>query len=444
MNDHAVSPDRLAPSNDFVPATRESVLIPTGPEMKSYGCIRSLNQRGIHTIVAAESPDVPHFDSRYCAERALLPPFREDLLAYRDALLDLATRSDVETIVPVRECDVYLFAKYREEFDQHVSLVSPDLETLRRSHDRHNLAREAEAAAVPRAKTWSLSEYDAWDRDVVVKARYNILTSEYVDHYSPATAREVHDVLFFPAGESPDEDALRERMDHDPIVQEYVSRADKHLYTALWEDGEPLSTYQHKQLRTRSWVGGAGIYRASAYAEEVEESAYRLLSQMDWDGYACIEYVKDARTGEWKFLENNPRVWQSLPEAVRVGVDFPYHYWLAARGSPELIDDRYETGIRSHVSYGELKHLLSIRYDDCPFEEPPSLSRTFVDVVTSCLRDPRFDFIRLDDPRFFLSAVRSLPGIAFGDRYERSEVPQGSSDVATRRSPAAEPVGETH
>ena len=421
MNDHTVSPDRVAPSNDFVPADRESVLIPTGPEMKTYGCIRSLNRRGIHTVVAAEDPDVPHFTSRYCSERWLLPPYDDDLVAYKDAILEIAARPDVATIVPVRECDVYIFARYRDEFDDLVSLVSPDLETLRRVHDRRQLAREAEAAGVPHARTWALSEYDGRDRDVVIKARYNVLTDEYVDDYSPVEAREVHDVLFNPAGERPDVDAVRERMGHDPVVQEYLSRADKHLYCALWEDGEPLSTYQHRQLRNTSWVGGAGIYRTSAHSEAVEEHAYRLLSHVGWSGYACIEFIKDGRTDEWKFLEVNPRVWQSIPEAVRVGVDFPYHYWLAARGSPELVDGRYETGVTTHVSYGELKHLLSILHDDNPFEDPPSFTRTLLDIVTSCVVHPRFDFIRRDDPRFFLSAIRSLANISVGVHYDSAD-----------------------
>lgn len=404
---------------------RDAVLIPTGHQMKSYGCMRSLNRHGLHTIVASELESIPHFSSRYCSEQVRLPCHWHDLFAYKDALLTIASRPEVKTIIPVRECDTYIFAKYRDEFADRVSLVSPALESLRRAHDRLQLATAAEQAGVPFAETKLLSNVDEWDRDVVIKSRFNILTGQYVDSYRPGEADEVKDVRFVRAGEEPDADAIRSAMQHEPIVQEFIPEAAKHLYCALWEDGEPVSTYQHRQIRKMSWVGGGGVYRESAYSAEVDAVAETLLSRLDWDGYACIEYVKDERTGEWKFLELNPRVWLSLPEAVRAGVDFPYHYWRCSQGQPDSIETTYETGNICHLSFGELNHLLSIRSDDSPFLDPPSFVGSLLGIVGSCIRHPRFDHIRLDDPRYFLSAVRALPRMADSGRYHE---PSGAED----------------
>ncbi|MFB6183123.1 MAG: carboxylate--amine ligase [Haloarculaceae archaeon] len=397
---------------------RQSVLIPTGIEMKSYGCIRSLNRHGIHTIVASDREWIPHFCSRYCSEQVRLPSHEHHLVAYKDGLLDVAARPDVKTIIPVRECDTYIFAKYADEFAEHVSLVSPPLETLRNAHDRLRLAQAAASAGVPHAETRRLSDVEEWTDDVVVKARYNVLTSDYVDSMGPHEVEEVNDVRFCRAGTEPDADALVESMHHEPIVQAYIPEADKHLYCALWDRGEPLVTYQHRQIRKVSWVGGGGVYRESVRSQAVEEAAYDLLSHLDWHGFACIEYVKDERTGEWKFLEINPRVWHSLPEAVRAGVDFPYHYWLATQGEADRIETGYDTGITCHTSYGELKHLLSLLYDESPFLEPPSFTKQLAEVAISCVTHPRFDYIRADDPRFLLSAARALSGISVGDEYE--------------------------
>lgn len=399
------------------PPSGPSVLIPTGKEMKSYGCMRALGRRGIHTIVASDEEWIPHFASKYCSERGQLPSYRHDLTGYKDALLDIASRPDVETIIPVRECDAYVLAKYGPEFDAHVSVVSPTLETLRRGHDRLQLAREAAEAGVPYAETSTLSSVDEWDRDVVVKSRYNILTDEYVDGFPSDRAREEGLVLFLRAGEEPDPDAIRERMGHEPIVQEFVPEAEKYLYCGLWHHGEPIASYQHEQLRKVSWMGGGGVYRRSAYSEEVAECAEALLSHLDWHGYACIEYLRDADTGEWKFLELNPRVWLSMPEAIRNGVDFPYYYWRCAQGETRPVDVEYETGYRCHVSYGELKHLLSVRRDVSPFAEPPPFGLTLLSIGYSCLRYPRFDYLRRDDPRFVISAIRTLSGLSADGLY---------------------------
>lgn len=404
-------------------ARRRSVLIPTGKKMKSYGCMRSLGRRGIRTIVASEYENTPHFASRFCSERARLSSSPRDLLAYKDDLLEIARRSDVETILPIRECDTYLFAKYRDEFEDAVSLFTPTLSTLKKGHDRLQLATEAEKAGVPVANTRLLSDVDEWNADAVVKSRYNILTSEYVDSYSPRVSEEVKDVRFLQAGDEPDTETIREEMKHEPIVQEFVPQADKHLYCALWDHGEPLATYQHRQIRQNSWMGGGGIYRESVHSEEVEQVAYELLDQLDWHGFACIEYVKDKRTGEWKFLEINPRVWQSMPEAVRADADFPYYYWLGIQGKQDSIDDSYESGIACHNAYGEIGHLRSILHDESPYLERPSFAETAWNIATSCVRNPRFDYIRLDDHELFLSALREAfsSGVTSSREYDRSD-----------------------
>jgi predicted ATP-grasp superfamily ATP-dependent carboligase len=399
----------------------DAALVPTGREMKSYAPLRSLGRRGIHTIVASERERLPHFSSRYCSERVQLPSPTADLAGYRDALLEVAARPAVKTAYPVRECDAYLFAKYRDAFEEHLSLVALDLDTLRRGHDRLRLARAAEAAGVPYAETRPLSAVDAWDRPVVVKSRYNVLTGDYVDAYPDGELEEVKRVQTLAAGEEPDAEALYAEMNHEPIVQDFVPQADKHLYCALWDEGEPLATYQHRQLRQNSWVGGGGVYRVSAYSQAVEEAAFDLLSHLDWHGFACIEYVQDADTGEWKFLEINPRVWQSFTEALRAGADFANYYWLRSQGRPEEIDPSYEMGVASHIAYGEAGHLLSVLRDESPFDEPPSFLRTLGEIVASCIAEPRFDYVRRDDPRLFLSAVRetlSTGGVTSSRQYD--------------------------
>jgi hypothetical protein len=111
------------------------------------------------------------------------------------------------------------------------------------------------------------------------------------------------------------------------------------------------------------------------------------------------------KSGEYKLAEINPRVWQSLPCAVRAGADFPAYYWLAATGRADQIDPSYRVGVRTHLLYGEVGYLGSIRSDESPFHEPPSLPQEALDVAMSCLTDPKFDMLRGDDPVPFLRGV---------------------------------------
>lgn len=399
-------------------AEQGAVLLPTGKDPKSYACLRSLERRGIDTILASEYDRLPQFASRYCSETARLADPTEDIRAYKDSLRDLAARPDVETIIPMRECDAYVLARYRDEFTEHVSLVTPDADTLRQGHDRLRLAEAAADAGVPVAETRRLSDVDELDREAVVKSRFNILTPDYVDGIGPDEVGEVKRVQFLEPGSDFDAAAIREAMRHDPIVQDYIPKADKHLFCALYDHGEALATYQHRQLRGNSWIGGGAVYRESAYSAEVEEVADQLLSELDWHGLACMEYVKDAETGEWKFYEINPRVWQSLASTVRSGADFPYYYWLRARGEADRIDPTYETGVRCHFLYGEVRHLLTVLREETPLVDPPSFNGRAWEIFSSCLQHPRFDYLRSDDLGFFAGCLRE--SLSTGIRSSRT------------------------
>ncbi len=361
-----------------------------------YASVRSLGGSGVRTIAAVDDPDLGITASRYCDESVPVPP-PSDLPAYRDALLGLAARPDVRTIIPHRPQDPYLLSRYREEFDRHVDVAVPPFETLRTVHDRKRLVDVAEATGVTVPETRLLTEVEDWSRDRIVKSRYNLLTDAYLDDLEPGASRIAKSIEHVSAGERPDVGALVEEMGHEPIVQEYVSGTE-YLFGALYDAGRPLGTFQHRQIRGDSYTGSGGVFRESVDVLELEAAGRAILDELDWHGPACIEYVED-ETGEFSLVEINPRMWQSLACATRAGADVPCWYWLAVTDHPDRIDDRYETGVGTHYLYGEVEHLVSVRRKESPFVERPSLLARATEIGRSCYEVPAFDMLHPDDPR---------------------------------------------
>ena len=401
----------------------ESVLLPASTSPSTLTTLRSLGARDVNTVVASEHSRLPAFRSRYCDEAISLPSLHEDLVAYKDALLTLASRPDVRTVIPGREEDAYLLSKYRDEFADHISGLWPSMETLRQVHDRVELTRAAEAAGVPVPKTQLLSEVDDWDRELIVKPRYPILVDEYVDSYAPTECDPVHTVTYLQPGVEPDREKLRaDLLGHEPIVQEFVRKPREFMVGALCDHGEPLAMFQHRQIRADSYTGGGSVYRVSTYHPRLEAVSRTLLDHLDWNGLACIEYMEDARSGELKLTEINPRMWRSLPCTVRAGADFPHYYWLEAGDDADAIEPGYARGVRSHFLYGEAKYLESVFREECPLVERPSPPAAVWDVVSSIGKYPYFDFLRPTDPAPFGQAVvNNLPS---------------TSDVAKRIPPS--------
>ena len=92
--------------------------------------------------------------------------------------------------------------------------------------------------------------------------------------------------------------------------------------------------------------GGLGVYNETTTAPELMEQAVALLSALDWHGPAQVEFKRDARDGQLRLMEVNPRFWGTLDLSIQAGIDFPYLTALAAlQGDIEDCFD-YQVGMR--------------------------------------------------------------------------------------------------
>ena len=433
-----------AMENDQRPGT--SVVVPGVGAASSVTCLRSLGRRGAHTIAVSENPDAPAFRSRFCDESVLAPAPEEYLAGYKDVLLDLARREDVRTIVPVREPDVYVLSRYREQFTEHVTPLWPSFDVLETAHDRVQLVAAAEEAGVDVPETRLLSETNDWDRRLIVKSRYALVTDEQARGPSPTVDGEsgepssgltdggtltgkrgadpsstdsvpsepassestaprgfvdVGKTRYLDPGVEPDRERITAEMYHDPIVQEYIPGTE-YTFRALYDHGEPVAICQKRAIRGLKYARGPSVFHEATAIPELTDAGLALLDALEWHGVASVGFIRDERSEEFKLLEINPRFWSSLPSDLPAGVDFPYYYWRVAGGEPVERNPSYETGKGTHLLRGEAAYLHSILFEDFSFVEKPPLGPELWNVVRSLVTDPRFDYLSLDDPKPFV------------------------------------------
>lgn len=391
----------------------DSVVVPAVGVPSTHTCLRSLGKRGINTIVVSERESPEVFCSRYCDEAIRVPSPGENVLEYRDALLRLAKRPDVRTIVPVREEDVYVLSKYRDSFGKHIGTAWPVFEKLRRVQDRLELYNAAEDVGVPVPETHPLTECDDWSREWITKGRYALLADEYVEGKLKATADGTQrqtsvdrsegvsrppSTEYLTPGTKPDVDTLCAEAGHVPLVQEFMQDTDEYGFFAIYDRGEPLATFQHRQIRGFKYSGGPSAYRKSVQIPELEAEGRKLLDHLDWHGPAMVEFKRDDDTGDFKLMEVNPRFWSSLPFSVEAGADFPAYYWWLANGEPDRIDPSYDVGVGGHLAMGEIFYLYSILDQEVPLVERPSFTAALGRILFSAVRHPRFDYLDVSDP----------------------------------------------
>ena len=382
-----------------------AVVVPTITIPHAVACLRALGRRGIHTIGVCEQV-TPGFHSRYCDESLIVPAPATDINAYKNALLSLAEQPRVRTIVPMREEESYVLAKYRAEFGDHLKPVWPSFETIQTVQDRCQLVAAADAAGVTAPPTELLTEVDNWDRNRVVKARYSILTTDYVNDVPQSGFVSPNAVYFLEPDNEPDVGAIRAEMGHDPIAQEYIPGEEFALW-ALYDRGEPVVTCQKHQIRAEHYYGGTSIYRRTTYDPALEAAGRALLDHLEWHGLAAVQFKRDTRTGEFTLMEINPRAWASMSCPVQAGVNFPYYYWCIATDTPLEASTiaACRLGVGTHHLAGEIKYLHSAVRDDHPFVDPPSLSRALLAVGGSLLTQPHYELLSVDDPRPFIAEL---------------------------------------
>lgn len=381
-----------------------AAVVPAIGVPSSVAAIRSLGRAGVDPIAVSDDSTAPSFSSKYCAESILAPAPSETMSGYADALLQLAARGDVRTILPLREADVYVLARNRREFAEHLDPVWPTFETLRNVQDRRTLLSIAEDLGVPTPETRLLTDWPGNEDRRVVKSRYSIIVDDGTDRARYPGVRVVD------PESRPSVETVRNEMGHTPLLQEFVSNGGEYGYFALFDRGKPVATFQHRRIRSHSYGGGASVYRTAVDVPEIDRYGTDLLSTLEWHGPAMVEFRRDARDGTFRLMEVNPRFWGSLALSVHAGVDFPYYYYqLAGDDPPEGPPIGYDTNVACHKLRGELLYLYNVYRGEGDGERPP-LGNEILTFFESLYRHPTFDYVDLDDPRPFLADIRNTIG----------------------------------
>ncbi|MFP4211984.1 MAG: ATP-grasp domain-containing protein, partial [Alkalispirochaeta sp.] len=264
----------------------------------------------------------------------------------------------------------------------------------------------AEEAGVPVPETQSFDDVDDWDRPLIVKPRYAILAPEYVDFFDPTDCDGQNDPIHHQPGPPPDRDEILEYMlGHVPIVQQYIPIEHEFSVRALYDRGEAVKTSVRRQIRAKSYKGGASVYRELVDRPEIERLGRQLLDHLDWHGLATVQFIESTDGTLW-LVEINPRVWTSITLDVRAGADYPYFYWALATGQRERIIPDHQLDYSMHNIYGELQYLRSILTETESNADRPSLPDGVSAVLSSTYRDPRFDYLVRDDPIPLLRGIQ--------------------------------------
>lgn len=177
---------------------------------------------------------------------------------------------------------------------------------------------------------------------------------------------------------------------HGPVLfQEFIPNGgERGVYTLYDSSHSPVGRTVQRRIRSHPPEGGASTYRETVEDSELVALADELLTALDWQGLAMIEFRIDDRTGEPKLMEINPRLWGSLALSRYAGVNFPYLlYQLIIGEDPEQCLD-YDVGVRSRYLFTDGLQILERE------RRLGALCEFFFPFFASC----RYDLLSRRDP----------------------------------------------
>lgn len=346
----------------------------------SLAAIRCLGRHGVQVTAGSASGRTAGAMSRYTDRSIRYPDPATEPERFRRAIEGELRRRDYDMLLPINEVTVGQVVEHSSRFEAHTNVPFLPYERLRVGLDKGRTTEVAREFDIPQPRTL-LPDEVSFDRlselgyPVVVKPTHGSSRNGVSVCESRAELERVY---------------RETREQYGPtLLQEFIPNGGERGVYTLYDRSSTLSRVTvQKRLRSNPPEGGASTYRETVVDPDLVALADDLLSSLDWQGVAMAEFRIDARDGEPKLMEINPRFWGSLALSVFAGVDFPVRLYEFALGEPLEPDLTYEPGVRARCLFTDFQQVLN--RDD--------RMRALREFLTPSDKPCRFDIVSSTDP----------------------------------------------
>lgn len=322
-------------------------LAPTG-----LAIVRTLGRKGVRVIGVEADERQLGLSSRFLRERICLNGHHGDA-GLLERLIALGKQLPEKAVVfPATDDYVIFVSRHAEELQPHFLFPTPRV-TLHEMVDKRMMQTLVERYKLPAPKTYF--PRDAGDvrqiaREVdfpcVIKPIYSLSwrrkeMESVVGHHKVIKANSAQELEGQYARLAEGEPRL--------MIQELVCGEDSrmHEFSAYCnERSEVLGAFVGRKLRLHPPEFGSASLVASVWEPDLVERMAQFLQDIGYRGLCNVEFKRDARDNQFKFIELNARygLWDCL--GIKCGMDLPWIAYCDMTGQPLLPQREYRTGVK--------------------------------------------------------------------------------------------------
>ncbi len=308
--------------------------------------VRCLGRLGIDVIGYDYDSSQPGFFSRYC--RAVhCPNPTENAQAMLDLLLQNADTPNLSILFPCSDEFVLFVSRNRDALKKSYLFLLPEHAFLETLINKDSQSTIVQTLGIPVPNSIPAESLDQAEQSmnkiaypVFIKPVQGHLWQKHYDNKGFVANNHIELLGFcrqiFSQGIK-------------VIIQAIIpGPASNNWEVSAYVDskGRLLGEFIIRKIRQYPSDFGFATMTVSARNPEVEELGRKLLEGLAWRGFINMEFKYDPHDKTYKFIELNPRVWQQVNHAEKLGLNFPLMQYLDMLGKENEPVKTYREGVK--------------------------------------------------------------------------------------------------
>lgn len=313
------------------PSSGNAVILGMG--INGLALARSLGRQGVGVHGIFVKDDEPGRQSRYCSS-VRFPSLRDGEEAFLRKLTGEQGDRDQKPVL-FSESDQYIMfmSRNRERLQEYFRFLLPDqglLETLV-SKEKTSLFVARHGFSIPGTYCWGEG---CGMQELLDRIEYPCIMKP-IDSFSTSFARknaifsDRHSLELF----------LQERPElfGHVIIQKIIPGGDSNTFQAttyVSRDGDIAPVFTMRKTRQCPPDFGVTSYGVSEDIPFLQGKVHGFLASIQYRGFISMEFKRHPHTGEWLYIETNPRLPYYHSLMYDAGINYPYLYFRDMVGSP--------------------------------------------------------------------------------------------------------------
>lgn len=315
-----------------------------GGRIMGLTAIRSLGKRNIETVLVYNDLKDYATESKYLKKSYYAPHPEKNENEFIEFLINLFREYEGAVIYPCDDEYLTAVAKHKEKLSKHFIVACNGLDVISKLINKSFIYDIASKSGIPTPHNL-VTDNKERAIEFAKEIGFPCLVKPSQSHiYVKVFGKKMAKVFDIESLEKEIEEAVSKNL--VVMIQEFIPGNDDMNYS-YWGYRVNNNFYvEATAQKVRNDPPGTGSPRVQVTKNipELIPLARKILEELDYQGYANVEFKKDRRTNEYKFMEINPRINRCMLQAIAGGIDYPWIIYNHLRNGilPEKVNCKEE------------------------------------------------------------------------------------------------------